>query len=166
MAELVNGRIQPRVDLTPMVDLAFLLITFFMLTTSLYKPQAMDVVMPDKIDPTSHTVFADERTMTILLGAQNKVAWYWGLLDNPIEGPAVTNHGKYGIRTEILDKMRKVNLISNDSKELMVIIRPSAQAVYSDLINVLDEMKINHIQQYMIGDITNEEKTLLQKDGL
>jgi biopolymer transport protein ExbD len=76
-----------KVDLTAMVDLAFLLITFFMLTTSLSKPQSMDLGLPDKDDdPTKNKdIKVDEnRTLTVLLGADNKVKYYVGLLANPI----------------------------------------------------------------------------------
>src|SRR3546814_12380212 len=67
-----------KVDLTPMVDLAFLLITFFMLTTSLVKPFAMDIAMPDKNkeEPEDVLQLADNRTMTILLGSDNKIEYY------------------------------------------------------------------------------------------
>ncbi|HWV75312.1 MAG TPA: biopolymer transporter ExbD [Pseudosphingobacterium sp.] len=164
MAELITGRLQPRVDLTPMVDLAFLLITFFMLTTSLNKPQAMDVTMPDTSDPTQLTPFSDRRTMTVLLGANNKIVWYWGRLDQPIEGPRVTTHGGLGIRSEILDKKNKIAKEQIDAaKGLMIIIHPSNQSHYSDLVSILDEMKINNVKQYMMGEISEDEIRLLQE---
>jgi len=76
------------VDLTAMVDLAFLLITFFMLTTSLSKPQSMNLAMPDKnkeqIDEPVLDV-ADDRTLTILLCENNNMVWYYGLPITPIE---------------------------------------------------------------------------------
>jgi len=164
MADLITGRLQPRVDLTPMVDLAFLLITFFMLTTSLNKPQAMDVAMPDTSEPTQLTPFSDRRTMTVLLGANNKIVWYWGRLDQPIEGPRMTTHGGVGIRWEILDKRDKIAAEQGDvTKGLMVIIRPSDQSHYSDLVSILDEMKINNVKQYMMGEISEEDIRLLQE---
>lgn len=167
MAELVSGRLQPRVDLTPMVDLAFLLITFFMLTTSLNKPYAMDVVMPEKSDTTQTTDFADRRTMTILLGADNKIIWYWGLLDKPIEGPKVIGYGRNGIRTELLDKIKKVAAYKGlNTSKLMVVIRPGSQSNYGNLVDILDEMKTTAIEQYMIGDVMKTEIDLLRAKGI
>src|ERR1700749_239178 len=80
-----------RVDLTALVDLAFLLITFFMLTTTLNKPQAMDIAMPDKNekDPEDQLKIADNRTLNILLGSGNRIEYYMGTLDNPISPPTV-----------------------------------------------------------------------------
>ena len=78
-----------KVDLTAMVDLAFLLITFFMLTTTLSKPQSMSLGLPDK-DPDKDNVdmkVDENRTMTILLGDDNKLVYYMGLLATPIGGP-------------------------------------------------------------------------------
>src|SRR6476660_7178552 len=90
-----------RVDLTAMVDLAFLLITFFMLTTTLAKPQAMDLAMPDKDEKLDQKFeVADNRTMTILLGSGNRVEWYMGTIENP-SSPTVENFGKNGIRAAI-----------------------------------------------------------------
>lgn len=105
MAELNTGRrLQPGVDLTAMVDLAFLLITFFMLTTSINKQRAMDAAMPDTTDPWLHSELADKRTVTLLLGGANRVDWYWGLLEKPLEGAQTTLMGKHGIREVLLKK--------------------------------------------------------------
>src|SRR3954469_5065431 len=67
-----------RIDLTAMVDLAFLLITFFILTTTLNKPKAMDLAMPDKDEQNTQLPVAASRTMTVLLGSNNKVEWFVG----------------------------------------------------------------------------------------
>ena len=165
MAELNTGkRLQPRVDLTAMVDLAFLLITFFMLTTSLNNPAAMDLAIPDKSDPDSATEFADNRTVTILIGHDNRLMWYWGLLEDPIEGPAATMAGKAGIRKVLMDMKDKVShRTGNDEEGMMVIIRPGENSTYGNLVDVLDEMAILNVRQYMIGDISGEERELLKR---
>ena len=134
-----------KVDLTAMVDLAFLLITFFMLTTSLSKPQSMSLGLPDK-DPKDKTppVKVDEnRTMTILMGADNKVKFYMGLLDKPIAGPKDIAYGKAGIRKELLERKKSVLEYSgNKDKGLIVIIKPSKKSTYRNLVDILDEMAI------------------------
>lgn len=167
MAELnTGGKQQPRVDLTAMVDLAFLLITFFMLTTSLAKPHAMDVAMPDKDkeNKDDNLEVADNRTMTVLLGADNKIAYYMGQLENPLEGPTVVSYGKSGIRPVLLKKLKDVQAATG--KGLIVIIRPSENSNYRNLVDILDEMKIVNAQQYTIGDIGSAEVELLKKDGV
>lgn len=157
-----------KVDLTAMVDLAFLLITFFMLTTSLSKPQSMNLGMPDKEDkPTDEKPIdvADDRTMTILLGENNKIKWYYGLLTTPIEGPKDATYGKAGIRQEILSKVQSVPArYNNDPKKgLIVIIKMDKKTNYRNMVDILDEMAIAKVPTYAIVDITPEEKALLKK---
>src|SRR5690606_14720228 len=87
-----------KVDLTAMVDLAFLLITFFMLTTSLSKPQSMNLGLPDKEKDTTQEkpMKVDQvRTMTIIMEKNDKIKWFHGLLDSPEPGGAPTD-GVYG----------------------------------------------------------------------
>jgi biopolymer transport protein ExbD len=78
----VRVKIKFKVDLTAMVDLAFLLITFFMLTTTLSKPQSMPLGLPDlEDDPTDKPIKVDENhTLTVLLGDNDKMVYYMGLL--------------------------------------------------------------------------------------
>lgn len=161
-------KMSTRVDLTAMVDLAFLLITFFMLTTTLAKPQAMDVAMPDK-DKTEEQqlTVADNRTMTILLGSGNRLEWYMGSTEKPLEGPTVDGFGKNGIRKALIEKQKQVVGLTGDPKKgLIVIIKPSDKSNYRNLVDILDEMKISNIQQYAIVDISEPEITLLQRDKI
>src|SRR5690606_25400882 len=115
-----------RVDLTAMVDLAFLLITFFMLTTSLNKPNAMDVTVPDKNqdDPEDRLQVADDRTTTVLLAGDNEIVWYSVLFTEPFEGPETTDYGPNGIREVLLRKLKEVP--QKTGEDLIVVIRPSA----------------------------------------
>jgi len=158
-----------RVDMTPMVDLMFLLITFFMLTTTLAKPQAMDLAMPDK-DEKNDDQFevADNRTMTILLGKDDRLEWYVGSVEKPLTAPQVDNFGKGGIRKALLDKSKEVKAATG--KGLIVLIKASDKANYKNLVDILDEMKITNIGvgggTYAIVDITEPEIGLLKRDGV
>ena len=157
-----------KVDLTAMVDLAFLLITFFMLTTSLSKPQSMDLGLPDKDDdPTKNKdVKVDEnRTMTILMGDDNKIKYYMGIMNTPMAPKDIT-YGKDGLRKEILKRKQSVvTYTGNKDKGLIVIIKPSKKSNYRNLIDVLDEMAISDVPTYAIVDITPEEAKLLGETG-
>jgi biopolymer transport protein ExbD len=156
-----------KVDLTAMVDLAFLLITFFMLTTSLSKPQSMDLGMPDKEpDPTKKQTLdvADNRTMTILMGQGGKLKWYMGQYATPLDGPKEATYGKAGIRQIIIDKSKKVISETGDPKKgLIVIIKADKKSNYKNLIDVLDEMAITKVPTYAIIDITPAEVAELEK---
>jgi len=138
MAELNNapaaqgagGRIRrkklaTRVDLTAMVDLAFLLITFFILTTTLQKPKAMGLIMPDNSKPTE-TPYPESRTMTILVGAHNKVEWYIGIPNHPLVAPTVTGFGSKGISVSLLNESNRIK--RETGKDMMVIIKASDKA--------------------------------------
>ncbi len=156
-----------KVDLTAMVDLAFLLITFFMLTTTLSKPQSMNLGLPDK-DPEKDNkdVKVDEnRTMTILLGDNNKLVRYVGLLATPVKGgaPKDFEYGKDGIRKELLSRKAAVlQYTGTKDKGMIVIIKPSKKSNYRNLVDVLDEMAIVGVPTYaIVNEFSPEEAKLL-----
>jgi biopolymer transport protein ExbD len=154
-----------RVDLTAMVDLAFLLITFFILTTTLQKPKAMDLTMPDKDDITKNQLpVPATRTMTVLLGKNNKVEWYIGLPTNPITPPTVTGFGKNGIRQALFDKGKEI--LAASGKAMIVLIKPSDKSTYSDMVTIMDELNIVNNQQRAIVEITPMEVDLLKRDNI
>ena len=161
-----SKKLNSKVDLTAMVDLAFLLITFFMLTTSLSKPQSMDLGLPDKDDDPSKNkdIKVDEnRTMTLLLGENNKVKVYMGLLATPKVAPKDISYGKEGIRREILQREKEVvEYTGNKDKGLIVIIKPSKKSTYRNLVDILDEMAITKVPTYaIVNDYTPEESKLI-----
>jgi biopolymer transport protein ExbD len=152
-----------RVDLTAMVDLAFLLITFFILTTTLQKPKAMDLVMPDKDEKTNQQLpVAASRTLTLLLGANDKLEWYLG--ETGKSAPTVDNYGKNGIRKLLFEKSKEV--MQNTGKDMFVIIKPSDQSTYNNVVTAMDELNIIGNQQRAIVEITPVEIGLLKRDGL
>ncbi|WPU93801.1 biopolymer transporter ExbD [Mucilaginibacter sabulilitoris] len=152
-----------RVDLTAMVDLAFLLITFFMLTTTLAKPKAMDLAMPDKDEKTKDQLpIAASRSLTLLLGSNNRLEWYLG--EPGKSAPTVEGYGKDDLRKTLIEKGKDVQAATG--KFMFVVIKPSDKSNYKNLVDVLDEINITNIQGYGIVDITPAEIALLQKDGL
>jgi len=124
--EKVKGKpkkLSTRVDFTPMVDLMFLLITFFMLATSMIKPQTMEIVMPAKDehpDPTHQTKFEADRAITIILGKDNKVYYYNGTRDKQGKDPEVitSDYSPKGIRAYLLDRNKTIVNRIKDYKKL------------------------------------------------
>lgn len=160
-----------KVDLTAMVDLAFLLITFFMLTTTLSKPQSMNLGLPDKDeDPTAKPIKVDEnRTMTILLGDNDKLVRFVGLLATPVAGgtPKEFTYGKEGIRAELMSRKEAVLAYSTAKGKpkngMIVIIKPSKKSNYRNLVDILDEMAIVDVPTYaIVNEFTPEEAKLLE----
>jgi len=156
------------VDLTAMVDLAFLLITFFMLTTSLSKPQSMDLTMPDKIkDPLKDKPqeAKESKTMTILIGKDRKLKYYMGMINDPFGGvgPTDSAYGKEGIRKVILQKMANLRAQGHEGKNgIVVLIKATEDATYTDMIDILDEMAITGVDVYALQDMIDEEKAVMQ----
>ncbi len=154
-----------RVDLTAMVDLAFLLITFFMYTTTLNKPKAMNLAMPDNSVKTSQLPIAASRSMTILLGANNKIEWYMGEAGK--SAPTVDNYGKDGLRKALIENSKNVEASHAAPDNFMeVLIKPSDQSTYENLVTALDEMSITNIKMYAIVKITQLEVDDLKKNNL
>ncbi|RVU01832.1 biopolymer transporter ExbD [Mucilaginibacter limnophilus] len=152
-----------RVDLTAMVDLAFLLITFFIMTTTLNKPKAMDIAMPDKDENQKQELaVAASRTLTLLLGANDKLMWYIG--EPGKTPPTVENYGKNGLRKTLLEKKDEVQ--KKTGKFMFVIIKASDKSIYKNLVDVLDEMAITNIESYGIVDISPVEIDLLKREKL
>jgi len=163
----------PGVDLTAMVDLAFLLITFFMLTTTLSKPQAMPLPMPDrdKTNPEpTNTKIPEERMMTILIGSNNRILWYMGKFESPTIPPTEAAFGKNGIRKDLLKNVEMGKAYAKQEGKpqqgLVVNIKASDKANYRNLVDILDEMAITKPQLFAIGDMTAGELDLLKQSGL
>jgi biopolymer transport protein ExbD len=146
----------PAIDMTPMVDLAFLLLTFFVLTTTLTKPLVLQMVMPDKVsDPITKTPVKAERVLTLVLDANNKIHWYPGV---NIDLVKTTDFSKGGIRKVLLDKKSAI-------KNLYVVIKPSDKSQYKNMVDILDEMILTEISQYAIVDLEIADKDLIAKSN-
>lgn len=161
-------KMSTRIDMTPMVDLGFLLVTFFILTTTMSKPKAMQVVMPDKEvkDSTQMSKIRESEAMTILLGSNDRIFYYFGQTQPTVE---VTYFNK--VRKIISDKNSEVLALqkangwqANGSYNgVYVGIKPTDDSKYENLVNMLDEMTITGIKSYAILDPSQEELDMLPK---
>lgn len=148
-------KLSTRVDLTPMVDLGFLLITFFIFTTTMSQPTAMRLNLPkDAENEKDQNKAKESGALTLMLGKDDNVFYYEGQLK-----PDASNFKSSSfkeIRNVILNKKR-----STDEKDLVVVIKPNEDCTYKNVVDILDEMSINVIKRYALVKITDPEKQLI-----
>jgi biopolymer transport protein ExbD len=176
-------KLSTRVDMTPMVDLGFLLITFFIFTATMNEPTAMDLNMPkdtDKEDEQTKT--KQSGALTVMLGSDNKVFYYEGELAP--DGSNFQSTNFKGIRDQIIkkknsviaayrtdpaceDKARKEGKRVSDCKQqdFFVVIKPTEEATYKNAVDILDEMTINDVKRYALMKISDTELQLVKASG-
>lgn len=156
----------PHVDLTPMVDLAFLLITFFMLVTTFNKPNVMDLGLPakpkkDQIQPDTEIDLTN--SISLIIGKDNRI-FYHQLAPSEltVEQLQETTFDRNGI-TKVIEQAKAR---AKDQAKFTVIIKPTDDAVYKNFVDILDEMAITKNEIYGITDIKKAEQTVYdQKVG-
>src|SRR6516162_6407725 len=148
-------KLSTRVDLTPMVDLGFLLITFFIFTTTVSQPTAMKIFLPKDVDkPEEQNKVKNSAVLTLMLGKSDQIYWYEG--DDPLKLQP-TNFKD--VRDIILDKKRRT-----DTADFVVILKPTKDANYKNVVNILDEMTIDAVKRYALVDLVSPyERDLIKK---
>jgi biopolymer transport protein ExbD len=143
-----------KIDMTPMVDLAFLLLTFFMLTTTFNKPQTMEVTMPEKeFTPEDQTQVNERNVLSIVLGDNDKVYWFMGITEPKVE---VTSFAKDGIRKVLVEKN------AENPTKLIVLIKPMDVSRYKNVVDILDEMAITETKRFALIEATPEDEELIK----
>jgi biopolymer transport protein ExbD len=149
-------KMSTKVDMTPMVDLGFLLITFFIFTSTMSQPTAMNLFMPKDVDkPEEQNKVKESGAFTIMLGKDDLVYYYEGM-DPATEGNFRSASFKT-IRDELIRKRQNTN-----TEDLVVIIKPTPDATYKNTVDILDEMTINEIKRYAMVDISDVEYQLVK----
>jgi len=154
----------PRVDMTPMVDLNFLMLMFFMFTTTFSKPNVMDLGLPAKPKPDApkppDTEIKLSNSISIIIGKDNKVFYHQedqtGLNDQTL---IETSFDREGIRRVI----EKAKAGAADKEKFTVIIKPTDDAVYKNFVDILDEMAITKNERYGVTDIKPWELAIYKK---
>jgi biopolymer transport protein ExbD len=150
-------------DMTPMVGLGFLLVTFFLLAADFTKTTVLQLSMPVKLevdDVFEGTLCNLSDVITVILGKNGKVHYYEGLFAADIK-PFLntTDLSATGLRQVLLKQKAK-------SRRLLVLIKPSDEAKYRDIVDALDEMDITDQYRYALVDITAAEEKYVQQQGL
>lgn len=152
----------PRIDLTPMVDLGFLLITFFIFTTTLAQQKSLELNMPSKEVTVPPTAFPEESTITVLLGSGHRVAFYMGSSISPQTLHDTSFNGLSKVIAAQQGACRSLPAsFSADAHELHVIIKPTNDCHYEDVVHVVDFMLIHKVEKYAIVDPVVEEIAML-----
>ena len=162
-------KLSTRVDMTPMVDLGFLLITFFIFTTTMSTPATMKLFMPkDEKDKEKQTEVKESGALTIMLGKNNGVYYYEGQIK--ADGSNFKTSTFKDIRKVIIDK--KLQVMENGrrlgypkdtlDKDFVVVIKPNSEATYKNTVDILDEMTINQVHRFALIDITDDENKLIK----
>lgn len=153
-----------RVDMTPMVDLGFLLITFFMFTTTFSKPNVMDLGLPakpDKDQPKPPPTEIDlSNSISLIIGKNNRIFYHQldqaGLNDQTLQE---TTFDRNGI-TKIIEQAK---LRAKDQNKFTVIIKPTDDAVYKNFVDILDEMEITKNERYGVTDVKPWEEAIYKR---
>jgi biopolymer transport protein ExbD len=135
------------IDMTPMVDLGFLLITFFIFTTRIEDPKALKYNEPAKGEPMPVKCTT---TVTLQLQSADSVGYIECAngRELPVKYMKLGTNG--GLRKALAEKQKSVRAFTGDARDLFVIIRPQPDCNYQALIDIIDEMTINEVTRYTI----------------
>jgi biopolymer transport protein ExbD len=145
-----------RVDLTPMVDLGFILITFFIFTTTMSEPTAMRLFLPkDTEKPEEQNKAKESGALTLLLGKNNQIFYYEGILDP--NGANFKSTNFKAVREIVIDKKKRTK-----PEDFVVVIKPGPESKFVNTVDILDEMTISEIKRYALVDIAEAELQLVK----
>lgn len=166
----VRTRVSTHVDMTPMVDLGFLLITFFMLATTMSKPTSMSVFFPDKTTIDTEPIRASG-VLTLFLGDHNQVYYLDGIAatDDHASSSLKTTQPGYELRNVIFAAQKRVATLPHNGtgdRSLIVVIKPTAVSSYKNMVDAMDEMAITKSRRYALVDQLTDAETKLLGDRI
>ena len=150
-----------RVDLTPMVDLGFLLLTFFVFTTALSQPMAMNLLMPKDVEGPADEV-CESCVLTVLLDKDNRIKYYEGAIEN---NPPVkeTGFAPAEIMAILMQKKASVERVRGSGDQFILIIKPGAASTFKNFVDITDEVTICQVKRYYIDELKQADKRILLK---
>lgn len=181
-------KMSTRIDFTPMVDLGFLLITFFMLTTTMSKPQTMSVMLPsnEKVETGEENKVPESATITVIIGKNNKIYYYEGKTPDDASGLKETDLSATGLRKILVAKnapyitrineleakfpdkkdeetlKKAIQEVKYEKMATVLLMKATEKGVFSNMVDVIDEMNVAEIGKYAIVDLSPKEKEMLK----
>ena len=146
-----NRRTSIRIDMTPLVDLAFLLLTFFILATKLQQSYMIQINFPGNEQPAPKRI-KSEQLLTLVLGEKNKIYWYTG---EPNQSVSTTDFSQNGIRKVLFDK-------NNHIQDMFVLIKPTDKTQYQNIVDIVDELQITNIKNYAFAEVTRDDRLAIK----
>jgi len=155
-------RLSTKVDLTPMVDLGFLLITFFILTKTLSELKQMKLHLP--AGEIQSTEYGESTALTLIPLEKEKIFFYHGEMSNAIKKNAFGVVNVNGVRNLIMRKQIALDENPNYTrKDLSLIIKPTIHSIYKDIVAVMDEVLINDLKHYSLVDLSPGEADFITR---
>jgi biopolymer transport protein ExbD len=147
-----SKKLPTRIDMTPMVDLAFLLLTFFMLATTFIKPQVKELTLPEKTEDESiQPLINEKKVLSVILGGNDQVYWFVGITDPVVNK---TDYSSEGIRSVLQEYNQQID-------KMVVLIKPDNTSNYQNLVDILDELEISGVDRYALVNMAPEDKALI-----
>lgn len=143
-------RFSTKIDMTPMVDLAFLLLTFFILTSTFMKNNVIKLEMPEKPAPGVTPPLVNINKVMNLVLAENDKLYCW----TGEEPPAEITYSRDGLRKTLLEMQQRI-------PDGFLLIKPKDTSKYHNIIDVLDEVEITGIARYSIVPFTDEDQAYI-----
>jgi len=140
-------RLGVRIDMTPLVDVAFLLLTFFMYTTSMSRPQTMEINLPP--DKSVHVEVPETKLMT--LRVNDKGVIYWSMA---LEAPKIVDMKDF--RAFLKDKSAAI-------PGLIVILKIDRQGKYKMMVDLIDEFNLAGVQRFSLAPMADQDKAIISK---
>jgi biopolymer transport protein ExbD len=147
-------RIAVRLDMTPMVDVAFLLLTFFILTTTMSKPETMEINLPP--DSKINVEVPASNLLTLRVTQEFNLYWCIGT-DKPEKIDGTDKKSRLVNLGKTLKEKNKAN------SKLITLIQVDGKAKYIDMVDVMDELNINDINRFSLTPMTDRDKQIIEK---
>lgn len=162
-----SKKLSTRVDLTPMVDLGFLLITFFVFTTSMKEPTGLPLHMPDDTPVTTKLNIGESTALTVIPLSNGLVFYFHGSAENARVNKAYGTTSfsfEHGIGNIIRTKQKELDNSPRFTRtDLVLLIKPSNQSSLNNFINAIDEVLLNDLKHYAITALDDKDKLLLKE---